>query len=139
MPLNPPWGETITLPNVNLTSPWQNYPGGNPFPSGTPNASFAFPMDGTYVFEPLHAHATYVQQWNLAFQKQLGADWLVSATYLGNKTTHQWLAHELNPAVYGPGATVGNQESRRVFVLANPNTGKYFGSTIMIDDNGNAR
>jgi hypothetical protein len=138
VPLNPPWGETITLPNVSLTSPWQNYPGGNPFPSGTPNANFAFPLDGTYVFEPLHAHATYVQQWNLAFQKQLGADWLVSATYLGNKTTHQWLAHELNPAVYGPGATVGNQESRRVFIRANPNTGKYFGSTIMIDDNGNA-
>ncbi|MBV9400617.1 MAG: TonB-dependent receptor [Bryobacterales bacterium] len=138
VPLNPPWGETITLPNVNLSSPWQNYPGGNPFPSGTPGPNFQFPLDGTYVFEPLHAHATYVQQWNVSFQKQLGADWLVSATYLGNKTTHQWLGHELNPAVYGPGATLGNQESRRVFILANPSTGKYFGSTIMIDDNGNA-
>ena len=66
MPLNAPWGETITLPNVNLTNPWQNYPGGNPFPTGTPSANFQFPVDGTYVFEPLHAHATYVQQWNVA-------------------------------------------------------------------------
>ncbi len=138
VPLNPPWGETITLPNVNLTNPWQTYPGGSPFPSATPNANFVFPLDGTYVFEPLHAHATYVQQWNVSFQKQLGADWLFSATYLGNKTTHQWLGHEVNPAVFGPGATTGNQESRRVFIRANPATGKYFGSTIMIDDNGNA-
>jgi hypothetical protein len=138
VPLNAPWGETITLPNVNLTNPWQNYPGGNPFPSGNPGANFQFPLDGTYVFEPLHAHATYVQQWNLAFQKQLGADWLFSATYLGNKTTHQWLGHELNPAVYTPGATVANQESRRVFILANPATGKYYGSTIMVDDSGNS-
>jgi len=138
VPLNPPWGETITLPNVSLTNPWQNYPGGNPFPSGTPSANFAFPVDGTFVFEPLHAHATNVQQWNIAVQRQVGADWLFSATYLGNKTSHQWLGHELNPAVYAPGATTATTETRRVFIQANPATGKYFGSAIQIDDNGNA-
>jgi hypothetical protein len=138
VPLNAPWGNTITLPSVNLTNPWASYPGGNPFPTPTPSANVAFPVDGTYVFEPAHVHATYVQQWNLSLQKQIGPNWLFSATYLGNKTTHQWLGRELNPAVYAPGATTGNQESRRVFVEANPTTGKYFGSTIMVDDSGNA-
>jgi hypothetical protein len=57
---------------------------------------------------------------------------------LGNKTTHQWLGRELNPAVYSPGATTATTEARRVFNLANPATGKYFGSTIMVDDSGNA-
>ena len=103
-----------------------------------PSSSFQFPVDGTFVFEPSHAHATYLQQWNIALQKQVGANWLVSATYLGNKTSHQWLGHELNPAVYSPGATTATTETRRVFNLANPASGKYFGSTIQIDDSGNA-
>src|SRR5258708_9759892 len=54
-------------------------------------STFVFPVSGVYVFEPPHVHATYVQQWNLSFQKQVASDWLISATYLGNKTTHQWL------------------------------------------------
>lgn len=141
VPLNAPWGNTITLtaPPGGLSNPWQAYPGGNPFPTPlNPPSTTAFPLDATYVFEPAHAHATYVQQWNVAFQKQLGGNWLISATYLGNKTTHQWLGHELNPAVYSPGATTATQEARRVMILANPATGKYFGSTIQIDDSGNA-
>jgi hypothetical protein len=138
VPLNAPWGNTITLPAVNLTNPWANYPGGNPFPTPVPSANVAFPIDGTYVFEPPHAHATYVQQWNVSVQKQIGHNWLFSATYLGNKTTHQWLGRELDPAVYAPGATTATTETRRVFIEANPATGKYFGSTIMVDDGGNA-
>jgi hypothetical protein len=138
VPLNPPWGQTISFNNVNISNPWASYPGGNPFPSGNPGPNFVFPTDGVYVFEPPHVHATYVQQWNLSFQKQLRSDLLVSATYLGNKTTHQWLGQELNPAVYAPGATTSTTETRRVFIKANPATGKYYGSTIMVDDNGNA-
>jgi len=138
VPLNPPWGETLSVNNVNLSSPWSSYPGGNPFPTGNPTANFVFPTSGVFVFVPEHVRAPYVQQWNIAFQKQVAADWLISATYLGNKTTHQWLGQELNPAVFGPGATTGNTEARRVFVRANPTTGKYFGSTIMVDDSGNA-
>jgi hypothetical protein len=139
VPLNPPWGNTITLPQVNLSNPWANYPGGNPFPTPVnPSADTQFPVDGTYTVLPEHAHPTYLQQWNVSIQKQVGSDWLFSATYLGNKTTHQWLGYELNPAVFGPGATTGNTESRRVFIRANPATGKYYGSTIMVDDGGNA-
>jgi hypothetical protein len=141
VPLNAPWGNTITLnaPPGGLSNPWQAYPGGNPFPTPVnPPSTFSFPVDGVYVFEPEHAHATYLQQWNLAVQKQIGRDWLISATYLGNKTTHQWLGHELNPAVYSPGATTATTEARRLFNTVNPTAGKYFGSTIMVDDSGNA-
>src|SRR5262249_44801211 len=110
------------------------------------------PAGGVYVFEPQDAKATYLQQWNLSLQKQLGADWLVSASYLGNKTTHQWLGHELNPAVYipgtcaagqyglagsGPCSTTGNTNSRRVYALAKP-AGQYFGSVSIVDTAGNA-
>ena len=37
-----------------------------------------------------------VGQWNLSIQKQVGADWLVSASYLGNATRHLWTTQPLN-------------------------------------------
>ncbi|HLH31194.1 MAG TPA: TonB-dependent receptor, partial [Terriglobia bacterium] len=138
IPLNPPWGYTITVntPPGGFSNPWQGYPGGNPFPAPTTfPKDFQFPAGGTYVFEPRDAKATYLQQWNVAVQKQLGPDWLVTASYLGNKTTHQWLGHEMNPAVYFSGncsagqfgltangacSATGNTNARRIFALARP-------------------
>jgi hypothetical protein len=135
LPLNPPFGQTIVVqhPTGGLANPWLGYPGGDPFANPTAN----FPTPGTYVFEPRNAQPTYVQQWNLAFQTQVGHDWSASATYLGNKTTHEWLGKEINPAVYMPGATTKNTDQRRLLNLANPATGKYFGSMAMVDDSGN--
>jgi hypothetical protein len=154
IPLNPPWGNTITIsaPPGGLSNPWAAYPGGNPFPTATRlPADFQFPVDGVFVFEPLHAHATYIQQWNVAVQKQITANWLVSATYLGNKTTHQWLGYQVNPSVYIPGgpctllgvtynpcSSTASTEARRTFALANPATGKYYGNIAIVDDSGNA-
>jgi len=155
IPLNPPWGYTITVntPPGGLSNPWQGYPGGNPFPAPTVfPKDFQFPTGGTYVFEPPDAKATYLQQWNLSVQKQVGSDWLVTASYLGNKTTHQWLGYEMNPAVYIPGScvpgqygliangacsTTGNTNARRFFALAKA-YGQYFGSAITVDTAGNA-
>ena len=141
VPLNPPWGYTITVntPPGGFSNPWQGYPGGNPFPAPTVfPKDFQFPNGGTYVFEPPDAKATYLQQWNVAVQKQFSTDWLVTASYLGNKTTHQWLGHEMNPALYIPGnSTTGNTNARRVFALARP-YGQYYGSAITVDTAGNA-
>ena len=109
-PQNSPWGVSLTLnsPAGGFSDPWQGFPGGNPFPTQTPPpASFQFPTGGSYVSMPLHVQPTYVQQWNVAIEKQLGTNWLVSATYLGNKTTHLWLGREINPAPYVPGNCVG--------------------------------
>ena len=44
-------------------------------------------------------------------QHQVG-DWLAAASYLGNHSSHLWRATELNPAVFGPGATTGNTNQR---------------------------
>ncbi len=39
-----------------------------------------------YTSYPLDPKITYLQQWNLSIQKQIGANWLASASYLGNNT-----------------------------------------------------
>jgi hypothetical protein len=137
--LNPPWGSTVTVNAPDISNPWANYPGGNPFPTPTRFPSnHQFPSAGTFKFYPENARPTYLQQWNLSFQRQFGQNWLISATYLGNKTTHQWLGHEINPAVFGTGATVGNTQARRVFNTINPTGGALYGSVIQVDDGGNA-
>jgi len=50
-----------------------------------------------------------VNQWNLSIQRQLGQNWLVTANYLGNDTTHLMTEDQLNPAVFlGTGACTIN-------------------------------
>jgi Carboxypeptidase regulatory-like domain/TonB dependent receptor len=152
VPLNPPWGETITInaPAGGLTNPWQGYPGGNPFPTPTPLPSnYPFPIGGTFVFMPVHVKPTYVQQWNLTVEKQIGQNWHIAGSFLGNKITHLWLSHEVNPASYiqgnctagqyglttaGPCSTLANTNQRRALYLQNPATGQYFGSISQVDD-----
>jgi hypothetical protein len=67
---------------------------------------------------------------------------MLSLTYMGNKTTHQWAATEQNPSVYIPGMCSGapcsstrNTAQRRVLYLQNPAAGNYY-STIGLSDDG---
>ena len=46
---------------------------------------------------------TEVNQWNFAIQRQLGNDWLVSATYTGSESEHLWTSFQQNPATLVPG------------------------------------
>jgi hypothetical protein len=143
-----PWGSEITLtsPSGGFSNPFLNYPGGNPFPTpNPPSKNTAFPIAGTYLTYPLHAKQTYTNQWNLSYELQLAKDWLVSATYLGNKTTHIWTGEDINSGVYIPGicgaqacSTTSNTNQRRVLYLANPSIGKYYSSIYQADDGANA-
>jgi hypothetical protein len=49
-----------------------------------------------------------------------------------------WRATELNPAVFGPGATTGNTPARRVLSLANAVEGQKYGTIGQVDDTGRA-
>jgi len=148
----PPWGGgiTITQPPGGFSNPWQGYPGGNPFPV-TLSPNFVFPTSATYLTAPLNIHPTYVEQWNLTIQRQLGTNWLLSASYLGNGAVHLWSSAQQTPAVYipgncvagqyglaapGPCSTTGNVASRRVLTLANPSQGPYYGAINQTDDGG---
>ncbi len=137
---NPPWGAQITISNPpgGFADPYLGYPGGNPFPAlNTGWATQPFPAFGVYVNTPLHTEPTSLQQWNVSVQRQVG-DWLVAASYLGNHSSHLWRATELNPAVFGPGATTGNTNARRVLERANPVQGQFYGTIGQLDDTGRA-
>jgi len=135
---NPPWGAQITIANPpgGFTDPYLGYPGGNPFPAlNTQWQSVAFPAFGVYVNTPLDLEPTQLQQWNVSVQRAMG-DWLVAGSYLGNRSLHLWRATELNPAVFGPGATTGNTNQRRVLYLQNQTQGQFYGTIGQVDDTG---
>ena len=60
-------------------------------------------QSGQYTLTFPGTQPPYVQQWNVTVQREIAANWLVSATYLGNEMTHLYSALDVNPAVYIPG------------------------------------
>jgi hypothetical protein len=77
---NTPYGDVISLTNVPLSNPWATYPGGNPLPLPL-QQNLAFPLQSAYLTQPSHLKPTAVQQWNLSIQRQIRADWLLTANY----------------------------------------------------------
>src|SRR5580700_8372520 len=104
---NPPFGTSTDAGAGQLSNPWANFPGGNPFPQAPGTA--LFPQSGAYIDFPLHPKTTYVIDYNVTYQRQLGHSWLLSASYLGNQTRHLWIALENNPSIYIPGNCTAGQ------------------------------
>lgn len=137
---------TVNAPSGGLTNPYASYPGGNPFPLPyPPSKNVLFPTAASYVSFPLDLPTTNVQQWDLSYQWQAAAKWAITATYLGNKTTHIWAVTEVDPAVYIPGtcgsgacSTVQNENQRRVLYLQNSTAGAYYASIGAVDPGANA-
>jgi len=121
----------------------------NPMPS-----NIAFPLFGSELGNfKLNPKPTYMEQWNLSFQKQLPADWLFSATYLGNRTVHLEIGEPYNPGIFipgncvagqygltaaGPCSNTSNANNRRLMYLANPTQAQYYGGLTAFGDGANA-
>ncbi|MEI6669613.1 MAG: TonB-dependent receptor [Acidobacteriota bacterium] len=111
---------TTSLTNpYSFFEPYFGVAGGNPFPFPRvqPSAFTAFkyvkPVSGG-VLDPT-AKKGYSQNWNLTIEQQVGRDLSLSFAYVANKGTDILGAMEMNPAIYGAGATTGNTNSRRTY------------------------
>jgi hypothetical protein len=144
---NPPFGPQVTNTNgpYQFSDPWTNVPGGNPFPLPAPAKDIIFPPANAEVFLPPHLHSPSVGHWNASVQHSIGTGWILSVSYLGNKTSHLWIGNEVNPAVYIPGtcsgkpcSSTGNTQARRVFSLANPVAGQYYSQMTIAYDGASA-
>jgi hypothetical protein len=99
----------LTNTTGGLDNPWSDYPGGNPFPGITAlayqfdkNAPFA--QYGNYQSVPYDVKPISVSSWNLSVQRQVGTDWVVSGSYIGNSTLHVWTQRAINPGMYFAGS-----------------------------------
>jgi len=150
-----PWNPRYTLTgDVNFENPWGNTPGGDPFPMPTGKdvaRNVPWPLFATVTAMNYDIKNMEVAQWNLSLQRQIGNDWLVSASYLGTETSHMWTLQQMNPAVFMGSAactiagvqyptcsTTSNNDQRRRLNLAYPQYGKYYGDVPRIAAEGNA-
>ena len=143
-----PWDPQITLSSVPLDNPWVSISGGNPFPIKV-DQNAAFLPFASYETTPYNIHTPYVSSLDLAIQRQIGMDYLVSATYLGSQTVHMWVQRPVNPAVYIPAvqctlngvtytpcSTATNINVRRKLSLEKPQEGQAFAAIDEFDDGG---
>jgi hypothetical protein len=158
-----PYGNQISLvsPSGGWSNPYAAVAGGDPFPRPFPPPStVSFIPAAEFYTMPLHMHPPNTQQWNLSIQRQVGENLLLTANYVGNKSTHRWIGFQGDPAVYIPGAwtgagscgsltvapgangtacsSTGNTQVRRVLSLINPTAGAGIGTIPFNDDAGNA-
>src|SRR2546427_356813 len=150
-----PWNPRYTLTgDVNFENPWSNTPGGDPFPMpqgrgvarNVPWPNFAVVTAMNYDLPNME-----VGQWNLSLQRQISSQWLISANYLGTKTSHMWTLQQLNPSVfqgfepctlcgvqYATCSTTSNNDARRRLNQTYPGVGKLYGDVPRIAAEGNA-
>jgi hypothetical protein len=142
----PPFGDTVMTAGAPFDNPFAPNPGGNIFPI-TFDKNVPFVPYGTFIVVKPDLRTTSVHQWNLALQRQVGADWLLSATYIGSETEHLWYSYQLNPGTIVPcpgGAPVatcntqGNLNQRRVLSLTGNPSAQYIGFLDTFDDGGTA-
>jgi hypothetical protein len=84
-----------------------NPPCTNPFPSKPPASNVDFspflPINGTgsiYVTDP-HLRTPYIYQYNLSLQRDLGADTVLEASYVGNSSHKLTSVVDINPTILG--------------------------------------
>ena len=152
----PPWGNVLQLQGpLPFLNPYSNIPGGNPFPGcgGNPcGRDTAFVPNGTYIAVQPNLKFTTVYTWNLSLQRQIGGNWLASASYAGSETAHLWTTHQLNYGTLFPGAPnvatcaatatnancVTNLPIRRLFTTLRPTYGPQIGFMDLFDAGGTA-
>src|SRR5262249_7284479 len=114
------------------------------------NADSTFVPGGTFVNWEYNMRPSYVQARNLSIQKQIRANWLLSASYIGSQSTQLLSPQAFNPAIFlgstsqctangivinGCNTTVSTAQ-RRKLSLVNPAQGRYFGDVIDGDFGG---
>jgi hypothetical protein len=118
-----PWAQfnQYSGAGINFANPYvgHTYPEANTFV----RPSTIFGLDPA-------ARPPYAQNWNFGIQRSLYGHYLIEVRYVGTKGTHLPRNVEANPAVYGPGATAGNADRRRIYANCPSNDGTCDFSTV---------
>lgn len=112
-------GAVDILAPPSFDDPYQNYPGGDPYPFTEPPlsalATFKFPNPlVTTVLDP-NSKQGYADEWNFTVERQIKPSLGLSVSYVGNRQVNVMATRQVNPAAYAPGATEGNVQSRRLY------------------------
>jgi Carboxypeptidase regulatory-like domain len=92
--------------NINFANPYSGH--SIPVPGTFAHPSTILAMDST-------ARPPYSQNWNFTVQRSFSKDYLLEVKYVGTKGTRLPRNIEADPAIFGPGATSSNADSRRLY------------------------
>jgi hypothetical protein len=87
----------------------------NPYAGRTYPAPDTFVRPSTVFTIDSNAKPPYTHNWNVSVQRSLFSAYVVEVRYVGTKGNRLPRNIEVNPAVYGPGATAQNADRRRVY------------------------
>ncbi len=104
----------LTAPG-SLANVYNGPPALDPSAAVPKGSSFVFHQYDTWALQTPNMVTPYTESWNLVLEHQLKDSILLRAAYVGNKGTHLLTTAEINPAVYGPGATAANYNQRRIY------------------------
>ncbi|MBL8293113.1 MAG: TonB-dependent receptor [Bryobacterales bacterium] len=107
-----PYRYTFTIPTpFSLTDPLRGQPA-IPLTIELTNPRFVGLQE---IFYPDPAlRSPYIQQFNFNIQREVVKDFVVQAAYVGKLGRKLLMGVSTNPALFGPGATVGNINNRRL-------------------------
>jgi hypothetical protein len=126
---NQPWVLQLTIfaPH-SFSDPWAGTT--DPFPYDPTHPTFLAPL--TTIFPSENLRDSYTQQYNLNVQHQFGSDVVLQVAYVGKVSRKLITGHDLNQAVWAPGASVANVQQRRPYLPA------FFGAITTLGSNGSA-
>jgi hypothetical protein len=116
-PLIQPYVLDTTVFDVPLADP---YGGKGPYPFIPPTTAeqkkaFQFVRPAATTSFNADFRTPYAQQWNFNIQQMLPFESVATFAYVGSKSSRLFGSHNLNPAVYRPGATAGDTQARRIY------------------------
>jgi len=127
---NEPFLVSISLAPPSSANPWAGST--DPLPYNPAKPSFGpFPGITQTSVDPKFREGD-IQQFNFNIQHRFGNDLFVETAYVGSVTHHLYDARDLNAALYSPGATESNAQSRR------PILPQYYGSIPGLFSDANA-
>lgn len=113
---NAPFSPSVSLFGVSLADPFGSSGTQNPFPPFAPvrpTASAQFSLPITYQFFDPNWHIGHTNSWNFTIEHQLASSLVARFAYVGTAGRDLQYFRELDPAVYGTGATTANTNARR--------------------------
>ena len=113
---NAPFSPSASLLGVSLADPYGSAGVQNPFPPFAPvhptaSTTFILPI-GYQYFDP-HWHIGHTRGYNFTIEHQFAGNLVARASYVGTQGRDLQAFSEMDPAIYGPGATSSNTNSRR--------------------------
>jgi len=109
-----PFGLVVNRDVTQLSTPYRGSVNPFPFTVDPGNARFVLPVSipKSYAGD---LRIPYTMNYNFGVQQQLGANYMVEASFVGNAGHKLAQLRELNVAQLVPGATTGNTNARRIF------------------------